>query len=86
VRSAVRIAAWPVVADEDGNPRMGRPVVRRRSTIDPGEKKTLVIPVGKPPFHVTVQIAPTYSAAGFGGGDTREISAQVSFGFEPDGP
>ncbi|MFL5972671.1 MAG: hypothetical protein ACJ750_09825 [Gaiellaceae bacterium] len=83
VPSQVRIAAGPVVLDEDGKPAVGRPQIRRRSTLKPGERKVFTLPAPTVPFRISVRIEPTFSAAGFGGGDQRRLSALVQFGFTP---
>lgn len=81
--SVVRITAGPLVHDAQGTPRVGRPRARRRSVLRAGERKTFAIPAGRFPFRVSVHIEPTFSAAGFGTGDDRELRALVDFGFRP---
>jgi len=81
VPSAVRITAGPLVLDRHGRPRVGRPEIRRRSILSPGEREVFVIPATDVPFRVLVHIEPTFSAAGFGAGDERQLSARVRFGF-----
>ena len=57
--------------------------VIRRAVLGPGERKAFVLPVRKLPFRVRVEIRPTFSAAGFGTGDERQLGARVEFGFQP---
>jgi hypothetical protein len=83
VPSQVRIIAGPLVLDEDGKPGVGLPQIRRRSVLRPGEKQVFTLPARTVPFRISVQIEPTFSAAGFGGGDQRQVSALVEFGFTP---
>jgi hypothetical protein len=83
--SAVRITAGPLVADTRGVPRVGQLQIRRRWTLHNGDRKVFVIPARKVPFRVSVHIEPTFSAAGFGAGDERQISARVRFGFRSTG-
>jgi hypothetical protein len=59
--------------------------VRRQAMLGPGERKAFVIPASELPLRVTVQIHPTFSAAGFGAGDERQLGARVQFGFRPGG-
>jgi hypothetical protein len=82
VPSAVTIEIGPLVLDKNGTPRIGRPMVIRRWTINPGARRVFSIPAPKPPFRVNVHIEKTYSAAGFGGGDQRQLGAQVGFSFK----
>jgi hypothetical protein len=83
VPSQVRITAGPLVLDEDGKPGVGLPQISRRSILRPGERKVFTLPARAVPFRIDVHIEPTFSAAGFGGGDQRQISALVEFGFTP---
>ncbi len=85
VPSTIRIAAGPLVRDASGVPRIGRPVTRRRSILRNGGRKVFVLPARSVPFRVSVHIEPTFSAAAFGLGDQREISAHARFGFRPTG-
>jgi hypothetical protein len=79
----VHIEVGPLVLGKNGKPRIGRPVITRRATIDPGTRRRFSIRAPAPPFRMDVRIEPTFSAVDFGGGDTRELGAQVSVGFEP---
>ena len=83
VPSQVRITAGPLVLDEVGKPGVGLPQIRRRAMLRPGERKVFTWPARTVPFRIDVHIEPTFSAAGFGGGDQRQISALVEFGFTP---
>jgi hypothetical protein len=80
--SAVRIDVGPLVLGKDGMPRVGRPTVTRRWTIEPGARRRFSIRAPKPPFRVSVHIENTFPAAGFGGSDPRQLGAQVDFGFK----
>jgi hypothetical protein len=81
VPSVVRITAGPFVHDARGKPRIGRPRTTRRSVLRAGERKIFAIPAGRFPLRVNVHIEPTFSAAAFGTGDSRELGALVDFGF-----
>jgi hypothetical protein len=81
VPSVVRITAGPLVHDAKGRPGVGRPRTTRRSVLRAGNRKVFAIPAGRFPFRVRVQIEPTFSAAAFGTGDSRELGALVDFGF-----
>jgi hypothetical protein len=83
VPSQVTITAGPLVLDKDGKPSVGHPQIRRRSMLRPGERKVFTLPARTTPFRISVHIEPTFSAAGFGGGDQRQVSALVEFGFTP---
>jgi hypothetical protein len=73
VPSVVRITAGRLVPDAQGS--------TRRSLLGPGERKVFAIPARRFPFRVNVHIEPTFSAAGFGGADERELGALVDFSF-----
>jgi hypothetical protein len=85
VPSIVQITAGPLVIAEDGTRRVGAPRTTRRGSLRPGERRVFSVPARKLPVHVTVHIEPTFSALAFGGGDQRQLGAQVQFGFAPSG-
>jgi Dolichyl-phosphate-mannose-protein mannosyltransferase len=81
--SAVRVEVGPLVVGDDELPRTGQPVMRVFRMIEPGARLRLRISTPKPPFRLTVNVNPTFSATVFGGGDMRQLSARIVFGFEP---
>lgn len=83
VPSLLRITAGPLDLDDDARPGTGGQATRRRVILRPGSQEVFGFPARDLPFRIHVHIEPTFSAAGFGGGDQRQISAQVRFGFRP---
>ena len=71
--------AWLAERNAQGRAAAGQAPVGTPSC----ERKTFAIPARRFPFRVTVHIEPTFSAAGFGTGDDRELGALVDFGFRP---
>ena len=61
------------------------PGVTRRDVLGPGERKAFVFPARRFPLSLRVEIRPTFSASGFGGGDERDLGARVEFSFRPTG-
>ena len=85
VPSMVQITAGRLVVAEDATRRVGAPRTTQRGVLRPGERRVFSVSARKLPVHVTVHIEPTFSALPFGGGDQRQLGAQVQFGFEPSG-
>jgi hypothetical protein len=65
-------------------PALGRAAQVRRDVLHSCESKTFVIPAVVP-YRVEVSISPTFSPFKINPvyGDSRELGAQVSFGFIP---
>jgi hypothetical protein len=80
---AVRIEVGPLERGPDGAPRLGRPTAVRTWTIHSGSIRRFLLPTPKAPFRAEVHIEPTFSPADYGGPDTRQLGAQVTFGFKP---
>ena len=79
---AVRIRVGTLVEGKDKQPAMGRVSAIRRWVVDSGKTRTFYIPTPRPPIRVDVHISPTFSPADYGqSSDTRELGAQIGFGF-----
>jgi hypothetical protein len=79
-------AAWtgrdkPGKVSVDVSPLGGQPFSERVTTIHAGQTTFLDVPVPPPPFTAIVRIAPTFSPAEFGGTDTRQLGAILSFDY-----
>ena len=83
VPSTVELSAGPLVVADDGSKSVGGPRVTRRAVLRPGEQRLFSIPARELPMQLTVHIEPTFPALAFGGGDERQLGAQVQFGFRP---
>jgi hypothetical protein len=68
--------------DRNSQPRAGKPLAVRRTTVrsTPCETKTISIPV-TPPFHIDVTADPTFQPSP---SDPRQLSVQIGFGFKPN--
>jgi len=78
----VRIRVGTLVEGKDKQPAMGRVTTIRRWVVDSGKARTFYIPTPRPPIRVDVHISPTFSPADYGdSSDTRELGAQIGFGF-----
>ena len=54
----------------------------RRWVVDSGKAMTFYIPTPRPPIRVDVHIAPTFAPSDYGdSSDTRQLGAQIGFGF-----
>jgi Dolichyl-phosphate-mannose-protein mannosyltransferase len=80
----VRIEVGPLVTGADGMPSLGQPTDVRTWTIHSGSARTFRLPTPAGPFRAAVHIEPTFSPADYGGVDTRQLGAQVTFGFAAD--
>jgi hypothetical protein len=62
-------------------PGAGRPLVTKRWTLHSGGGHTFTLQAPDRPFVVTVHVSPTFSPSQFGQPDTRQLGAQVQFGY-----
>jgi Dolichyl-phosphate-mannose-protein mannosyltransferase len=62
-------------------PRAGEALLTRRWTLHSGGGHTFTLPAPDRPFVVTVHISPTFSPSQFGQADTRQLGAQIRFGY-----
>jgi hypothetical protein len=78
----VEIRVGRLVIDEHHQPSMGEVMERRAWSFGDKEEPTHVftIPTPPPPFRVEVTVDPTFVPSE---SDTRELGAQVAFGFRP---
>ncbi len=84
VPSRVRIEVGkPVATGQDVG--LANVRARRTSTLRALRQKVFTMTTPAPPFRVEVHVTPTFSPARFGHADTRQLGAQVSFRFRPDG-
>jgi hypothetical protein len=80
----VTIRLGTLVIGEDKQPAMGRVTAIRRWVVNSREKRTFAIPTPPPPFHVVVEITPTFVPAELDPNisDRRHLGAQIGYGFE----
>jgi hypothetical protein len=57
----------------------GAPTGESRWIAHKGQTKVVRLPAPAPPFEVSVHVAPTFSAAQFGGSDARQLGVQIAF-------
>jgi hypothetical protein len=79
----VVIEVGPIANGPDNLPTIDRVTARREWTIHSRSQRTFRLRTPKPPFRARIQIEPTFSPAEYGQGDTRQLGAQVAFGFAP---
>ena len=86
VRLTVSRKAWGG-PDRPGNVSVeaqtpdGAVKARRSLVIHSGQEQHVDIPVPPPPFRIVVSVSPTFSPADFGSADTRQLGAQLRFGY-----
>ncbi|MDQ4030398.1 MAG: hypothetical protein M3168_05095, partial [Actinomycetota bacterium] len=84
VPGKVTIRLGTLVIGDDKQPAMGRVTAVRRWEIHSRQGKTFTIPTPRPPFHVVVEISPTFVPAELdpsSSSDRRELGAQVAYRF-----
>jgi hypothetical protein len=79
----VVIEVGPIASGPDNLPTISRVTARREWTIHSRSHRTFRLPTPRPPFRARIHIEPTFSPADYGLGDTRQLGAQVAFGFAP---
>ena len=79
----VRIEVGPLQQAPDGAPQLARTTATRSWTIHSGEARTFRLPTPAAPFRAAIHVEPTFSPADYGGPDTRQLGAQVTFAFKP---
>ncbi len=80
-RATVRIGALKIGSDKQ--PAIGRTWTTRHVLVENCKSTTLELPVGKPPWRVTIHLKPTFKPSDYGISDGRELGAVVGFGFVP---
>jgi hypothetical protein len=85
VPGRVTIRVGTLVIGKDKQPAMGRVTAVRRWQIHSREGRTFRIPTPPPPFHVVVEITPTFVPAELdpNSSDRRHLGAQVAYAFAP---
>lgn len=79
----VLIEVGPTAKGTDGLPTIRRVTASRTWTIHSRSQRTFRLPTPRAPFRARVRIEPTFSPVDYGLGDTRQLGAQVAFGFAP---
>lgn len=64
----------------DVTPLRGEGRSRTTGVVRSGRETTIRLTPPKPPFQIRVHVEPTFSPATYGGGDARQLGAQVAFG------
>jgi hypothetical protein len=67
-------------------PGAGKALLTRSWTLHSGGGHVFTLPTPSRPFVVTVHVSPTFSPSQFGQADTRQLGAQVRFGYRPPAP
>ena len=85
VPGQVTIRLGTLVIGEDKQPAIGRLTEVRRWVIHSRQGKTFTIPTPPPPFHVVVEITPTFIPGDLDPtlSDRRSLGAQVGYAFVP---
>jgi hypothetical protein len=81
----VTIKAGPLVRGADKQPALGKVSQVLRWTVHSGKTRVFYVRA-VPPTRVELTVSPTFSPHEFGGGDRRQLGAQVSYGFVPTRP
>ncbi|MGE5273842.1 MAG: hypothetical protein ACM3QU_08815 [Verrucomicrobiota bacterium] len=81
----VTIKAGPLVRGTDKQPALGSVSQMLRWTVHSGKTRVFYVRA-VPPTRVELTVSPTFSPHDFGGGDRRQLGAQVSYSFSPTGP
>lgn len=79
----VVIEVGPIAKGAGNLPTIERVTAKRTWTINSRSRRTFRLPTPRAPFRARVHIEPTFSPADYGQGDTRQLGAQVAFGFAP---
>jgi hypothetical protein len=61
----------------------GRTLSIRRTSVTSGTQRSLSFAVPPTPFRIEVGISPTFAPASYGGTDTRQLGAQLTFALVP---
>ncbi|HEY7693209.1 MAG TPA: hypothetical protein VH816_12785 [Gaiellaceae bacterium] len=79
----VTIKVGRLIRGPDRQPALGKVSRVLHWTVHSGKTRTFSVP-GGPRTRVVVTVSPTFSPFDFGGGDRRQLGAQVSYSFVPD--
>jgi hypothetical protein len=81
----VRIRVGALILGDDKQPALGRITARCSFTINRLEDRTFLLATPRPPFHVRVDIRPSFvpNKLDPNAFDTRELGAQVHYSFSP---
>jgi hypothetical protein len=79
VPGEIRVRVGELVLSANGAPTIGRVTATATGTIHAGQEETFLLETPPPPFRVEIHIEPTFSPAGFGFADTRELGAIPTF-------